>query len=228
MQRQNQAVDLKGNLAGVGLLAELTLGLRQLDGAAQGGLPGGHRRGQRVAHRAAAVVKFNRAADVDAARIDLGRGLHHPVVKEGLQAGQATAFFHGRVKNTGLKAVVVLADDGNLQFFARTKVGEHARLAHARDFGHGANGQALQADLRGQAQGRVDDGRLGLLAFDEHAPTRLGGRQAFNVVGGLAVGHGLQKRTIGLFCTKTTLQNKEPGRSRVNRDLPGDWAALRP
>ena len=31
--------------------------------------------------------------------------------------------------------VVVLADDRDLQFLARTEVGEDARLAHLRDFG---------------------------------------------------------------------------------------------
>ena len=44
-------------------------------------------------------------------------------------------------------------------------MGEHARLAHLRDFGQGADRQAFQADLRGQPERRVDDGGLGLLAL---------------------------------------------------------------
>ena len=42
-------------------------------------------------------------------------------------------------------------------------MGEHARLAHLRDLGQRADGQALQPDLGGQAEGGVDDGGLGLL-----------------------------------------------------------------
>jgi len=71
MQGQDQAMDLKGDLVGVGLLAELALGLSQFDSAAQSGLPSGHRRSQGIAHRAAAVIELDRATDVDAARIDL-------------------------------------------------------------------------------------------------------------------------------------------------------------
>ena len=111
MQRQNQTMNFKSDLMGIGHAAELTLVLGQLDGPAQSGLPSGHRRGQRIAHRAAAVVKFNRATDVDAARIDLGRRLHHPLVKQGLQARQTSGLLHGGIKHLGLKTVVVLADD---------------------------------------------------------------------------------------------------------------------
>ena len=41
-------------------------------------------------------------------------------------------------------------------------MGEHTRLAHAGDFGQGANAQTLHADLSGQAQRCIHDGRLGL------------------------------------------------------------------
>jgi hypothetical protein len=43
VQGQTQALDLKSNLVGVRFLAELAFGLRQLPGAAQSGLPSGHR-----------------------------------------------------------------------------------------------------------------------------------------------------------------------------------------
>jgi hypothetical protein len=72
---------------------------------------------------------------------------------------------------------VVFPDDGNLQFLARAKVGEHPRLAHASHFRQRTNAQALQTDLRGQAQGRIDDGRLGLLPLEQATaiPARLTG-----------------------------------------------------
>jgi hypothetical protein len=107
-------------------------------------------------------------------------------------------------------------------------VGEDTRLAHARDFGNGPDGQAFQANLRSQTQSRINDDGLGLLTFDEHAPAGFGRRQALDVGGGFAVGHGAQKRTIVLFCTKTTRKDQEPVRSRVNQDLTEGFEALRP
>ena len=81
------------------------------------------------------------------------------------QARQAARLLHGRVEDLFLETRVVFADHGDLQFLARAEMGEHARLAHLGDFGQGADGQAFQADLRGQAQRRIDDGGLGLLAL---------------------------------------------------------------
>jgi len=49
-------------------------------------------------------------------------------------------------------------------------VGKHAGLAHLRDFGQGADAQAFQPDLRGQAQSGINDGQLGLLAFCRARP----------------------------------------------------------
>ena len=91
---------------------------------------------------------------------------------------------------------MVFADDGNLEFFARAKVGKHARLAHAGDFGQSTNRQAFQANLRGQAQRRIDDHRLGLLTFDEHAAARLGHGQALDFGRNGRFGHGESKKFI--------------------------------
>ena len=165
VQREDQAVDLEQHLlfVDVGAQVAFLLGLQMARFMAACQVM--HRAGQRVAHRARPVVELHRAADVDAARIDFDRGALHPVGEHGAQARQAARLLQRRVEHLFLEALVVLADHRDLQFLARAEVGEHARLAHLRDLGQRADGQAFQADLRGQAQRRVDDGGLGLLAF---------------------------------------------------------------
>ena len=165
MQRQNQAVNLEGNLVFVGILTQLARLPRLHHGSGHGGQPGAYRVSQGVTHRARPVVKFDRAADVDAARINFDRSAVHPVMKHGLQARQATRLRQHRKENLFFKAGVVFTHHGNLQFFTRTKVGKNARLAHMHDLGQRANAQALQANLRRQAERRINNGRLGLLAF---------------------------------------------------------------
>jgi hypothetical protein len=79
-------------------------------------------------------------------------------------------------------------------------MGEHARLAHLGDFGQRADGQAFQADLRGQAQRRIDDGRLGLLALLQGRPSRAArGLEGSSVTD---MGSREIKRTVVLFCMK--------------------------
>ena len=76
-------------------------------------------------------------------------------------------------------------------------MGEHAGFAHAHGLGDGADGQAFQPDLRGHAQGGVDDGRLGLLPLGQRGrPARRGHN---GIESGYGMGHGNQKRTIVLF-----------------------------
>jgi hypothetical protein len=95
---------------------------------------------------------------------------------------------------------VVLADHRDLQFFARAKVGKHAGLAHARDLGQRADAQALQPDLRGQAERGVHDGGLGLLTLEQR--TALPAAVADDVLAarrggfadGLGNGHGFQTK----------------------------------
>jgi hypothetical protein len=71
-------------------------------------------------------------------------------------------------------------------------VGKNARLAHARDFGQGANRQTFQANLGGQAQSRIDNGCFGLLAFVQAA---LPGGMAFGFCQGVANGaHRFSKK----------------------------------
>jgi len=73
-------------------------------------------------------------------------------------------------------------------------MGEHARLAHLRDLGHGADRQAFQANLLRQVERGVDDHGLGLLPLLGRA----------GVFGGNGIeGHGWYKikRTVVLFCT---------------------------
>ena len=94
------------------------------------------------------VVELDRAADVDAARVDLDRGALHPVGEHARAGAAGRAAPQRGVEHFLLEARVVLADHRDLQFLARAEVGEHARLAHLRDLGQRADRQALQADLR--------------------------------------------------------------------------------
>ena len=83
IQAKDEAMNLEGHLLLVGIGAQVAglLGLHQR--AVHRGQPGSYRARQRVAHRTGPVVKLNRAADVEAARIDFNRGAHHPVLKHG-------------------------------------------------------------------------------------------------------------------------------------------------
>ena len=128
-------------------------------------MPGHHRAGKAVAHRAGPVVKFDRTTDVDTARIDFHRGALHPVGKHGAHPRQATLGLQGGVKHLFLKTCVVLADNGDLQLFTRAKVGKYARLAHACDLGQRTNTQAFHTNLCGQTEGGLHDGGFGLLPF---------------------------------------------------------------
>ena len=126
VQREDQAVHLEQHLQRVGVGLQVAGLDRQADGAHQCRLPVAHHACQRVAHRAGPVVELDRAADVDAARVDFDRGALHPVVKQRPQARQAARLAHGGVEHLVLEARVVFTDDRDLQFLARAKMGEHA------------------------------------------------------------------------------------------------------
>ena len=92
-------------------------------------------------------------------------------------------------------------------------MGKHAGLAHAHDLGQRAYAQAFQPDLRGQAQGRIDNGRFGLLAFLlalGHGAAHGGSAGGFG--GEFCDGHGGYKikRTVVLFCN-TLMTMGKPG-----------------
>jgi hypothetical protein len=167
-------VDLERDLAFVGIRAQMAFGLRLHDGAQHRGLPDADRLDQRIAHGAGTVVEFGSATDVDAARVDLGRGALHPVGEHGAKARKAARRRERRKEHFLLETCVILAHHRDLQFLARTEVGEDARLAHLGDFGHRADRQAFEPDLRRQCQCGIDDHGLGLLAFLGGAG-RLGG-----------------------------------------------------
>ena len=77
---------------------------------------------QRIAHRAGPVVELDRAADVDAARIDFDRHALHPVVEQRAQARQAARLRTAWREETPLfEAVVVLADHRDPQFSREPK-----------------------------------------------------------------------------------------------------------
>jgi hypothetical protein len=69
------------------------------------------------------------------------------------------------------KPLVILADHRDLQFFARAKVGKHARLAHVGDLCQRADTQAFKPNLLSQPQGGVDDELFGLLTLLQGALT---------------------------------------------------------
>ena len=203
-------MDLEEELVLVDVRAQVPFLLGGNDGAAHRGQPGLHRPDQRVAHGAGAVVEFDGAADVDAARVDLDGGALHPVAEQRAQARQPTCLVHRGEENLVLEARVVFADDGDLQFLARAEVREHARLAHLRHFSERADGQPFEADLRGQAQRGVHDRGLGLLALVQRPPFA---RAAGRLDGQFSDGHGVFTR------------NKTNGRSILHETAPGQAKA---
>jgi len=163
MQTQNQAVNLEGDLPLVGVGSQMLFLPGQHDGAVERAEPGLHRSGQRVAHRSRSVVKLDRTADEDAARLQFERHPLHPVGKQGAQTGQTARLGQGGLENLFFKAPVILAYHRDLQLLARAEVRKHTRLAHVHHLGQSANGQPLEPNLRSQCQSRIHDGRLGLL-----------------------------------------------------------------
>ena len=97
VKRKDEAVDLEQQLAGVGVGAQVAFVDGGADGALERVLPGLHHRHERVAHRAGAVVELDRAADVDAAGVDLDRDAAHPAVEQRAQPRQAAR----RASSTG-------------------------------------------------------------------------------------------------------------------------------
>jgi len=84
---------------------------------------------------------------------------------------------------------------------------KHTGLAHAHDFSQRPNAQAFQANLRGQTQGGIHNGRFGLLALVYDSANGMNGRNAGGFARKFNNGHGLQ---IELMNTK---QNKTNDRS---------------
>jgi len=74
-------------------------------------------------------------------------------------------------------------------------MGKHTGLAHLGHFRQDANAQAFEADLRRQAQGRINNRLLGLLPFLQHTATAradtTAGRLGFH--GRVGNGHGARK-----------------------------------
>src|SRR5207245_1397643 len=70
-----------------------------------------------------------------------------------------------RAKHLCLELGVALAHDRDLQLLARAEVREHARLAHARDLGQGADREPLETDVRRERERCVENGGARLLAL---------------------------------------------------------------
>ena len=100
--------------------------LAQTNGAAQRHMPGTHGVDQRLTHGADVVLELNGTADVDTAGVELNGGALHPVIKQRTQTRQAARCLHGGQEHLLLKTLVVFADHGNLQLFARTKMRKNA------------------------------------------------------------------------------------------------------
>jgi hypothetical protein len=165
MQGQNQAVNFKAHLGGVGFFGQMLLVSGLHHGTVNSGQPGFDGTGQGVSDGSWSIVKFSSAADVQTPRVDFCAGSLHPVMKQTAQAWQATRMLQSGFKHLDFKTMVVFPNDGDLQLFAGTKMREHARLAHLHDFSQCANAQTFQANLGGQAESRIDNGCFGLLAF---------------------------------------------------------------
>ena len=183
---------------------------RGADGALERGLPGLHHRHERVAHRPGPVVELDRAADVDAAGVDLDRDAPQPALEQRAQARQPARRSAAPGGRPRPRTRVVLAHDRDLQLLARAEMGEHARLAHARHLGQPADRQALEADLRGERQRRIENGGARLLPFQERPRRRGIGRRRGRRRGerGRMQGIGVKRseaenRTIVLFCRKS-------------------------
>ena len=105
-------------LLGVGVGAQVAGVDGEPDRARQRGVPGLHHRGQRIAHRTRTIIEFDRAADVDAARVHLHRDAADPAFEQSPQSRQTSRLAHCGVEHLFLEACVVLADDRDLQFLA--------------------------------------------------------------------------------------------------------------
>jgi hypothetical protein len=205
VQRQDQPVQFEQHLLGVGVGAQVAGVHGQADGARQRRVPGPHHGRQRVAHRAGPVVEFHRAADVDAARVHLHRHTAQPALEQRTQPRLAARLLDGGEEHLFLEARVVLANDGDLQFLARTEVREDAGLAHLRDLGQRADGQALQPHVRGQAERGFQDRGACLLALVQdlgQRPRRGGGLG--DGWGGQAQGTRLNTNVRSILQTSTT------------------------
>src|SRR5450755_143817 len=115
MQRENEAVNLEEQLSDVGIGAQMLFGDGGTDGALERPLPGPYHRHERVADRAGTVIELDGATDVDAARIDLDRDTAQPPVEHRAQARQAARFLERRPEHLVLEAIVILANDRDLQ-----------------------------------------------------------------------------------------------------------------
>src|SRR6185369_1117521 len=164
--------DLEQQLADVGVGAKMALVDGGADRAVERLLPRLHHRHERIAHRTWPVVELDRAADVDAARVDLDRDAAHPVVEQRSQAWQAARQRERRAEYLLLELAVVFADDRDLQLLARAEVGEDSRLAHPGDFGEDADRQALEAVVGGERERSVENRRTRLPALEERSDGR--------------------------------------------------------
>ena len=232
VQRQNQPVHLEQHLLHLRVGTQMAFLQGDLDRASERLLPSLHHADQRVAHRPRAVVEFDRAADVDATRIDFHRNAPHPQVEQRAQPRQPARLLHRGVEHLLLEPRVVLAHHRNLQLLARAEMREHARLAHLRDVGDGADRQALESRAGGQAEGGVQDHGAGVLPLQER--TRRDGEFALrrrrrhrrsseqHGHGRRGLGPQRRKRTVVLFCrdcnqSDTATAPKSHGFSRPAR-----------
>jgi len=62
-------------------------------------------------------------------------------------------------------------------------VGKNVRLAHASDFGHGANRKPFETDLQTQAKRRIDDAGLGFSVPTDLFNGLASGLESHNLLG---------------------------------------------
>ncbi len=103
-------MDFEGHLLFVCGRLQLPLLFGLNDRPVHGGQPGLDGAGQSFPHRSGSVIKLNRTADKDAARLQLDCDPFHPVGKQRTNARQSTWLAHGRKENFVREPGVVLTD----------------------------------------------------------------------------------------------------------------------
>ncbi len=166
MQAEREAVQLEEHQFRIRVRAQMPFFHRLRNGAQQRGTPGGHARDQLLSHGAVRpVVVLHCAADVDAPGRHLLDALLDPARQHRPKTRQTARLAQARKEHLVFETMVVLADDLDLQVFARSEVREHAALAHLHALGQQADRQPLQPVTAGEVQSSFKYRGTRLFAF---------------------------------------------------------------
>jgi hypothetical protein len=127
----------------------------------------------------------------------------HPVAEQRRRRGSRAAPASPDETSSSNRVVLVTTEICSSSRAMRTR-----RFAHLRDFGQGADREALQADLRGESQRRIDDGSLGLLALLQDSACA---RSGLGLEGHFGDGHGIS----AIKTNDRSILHESPGRERL-------------